>query len=93
MQDTYPRLPYLEILRPSLPQCYSSLYHAYFPSSITSDSPHSLRSKSSLCTQPRVGRSEVTEGEVSRLETYLVISLVVGDALGVLPVEVEAMLY
>lgn len=49
--------------------------------------------RSSPCTQPRVVRNEVTEGAVSRLEAYLVIALVVGDTLGVLLVEVEAMLY
>lgn len=32
-------------------------------------------------------------GAVSRLEAYLVIALVVWDTLGILPVEVEAMLY
>lgn len=57
------------------------------------DSPYSLRSRSSPCTQPRVGTNEVPEGAVSRLEAHLVVALVVGDTLGVLPVEVEAMLH
>jgi hypothetical protein len=33
-----------------------------------------------------------TQGQ-RKLESYLVIALMVGDTLGVLPVEVEAMLY
>lgn len=69
------------------------MYQSCFPSLVTSDSPYSRRSRSSQCTQPRVGRNEVIEGAISRLEVYLVIAFVVWDTLGILLVEIEAMLY
>lgn len=69
------------------------MYQSCFPSPVTSDSPYSQRSRPSQCTRPRVGRNEVTEGAVSRLEANLVIAFVIWDTLGILPVEIEAMLY